>query len=184
MKKIIITATLLGVSTTALFAQKYMTRTGKIDFNATNAHSPEKVEGINNEVASIMDAKTGDVVFQAPVKSFKFERQLMEEHFNENYMESDKYPKSDFKGKIENPGEIDFSKDGTYNAKVAGKLSIHGVTNEVSVPGTITIKGNEALVKAKFTVKLIDYKITVPSLVADKLSKEAVVTVESEMVKK
>jgi hypothetical protein len=181
MKKVIITAALLAISGSAIYAQKFMTRTGKIIFNATAPHSPEKVEAINNEVACVMDGKTGDVIFQVPVKSFKFERQLMEEHFNENYIESDKYPKANFSGKIENVGDVNFAKDGTYNAKVGGKLTIHGATNDISVPGTVTVKGGSVMLKTKFTVKLIDYKITVPSLVADKLSKEAVVTVESEL---
>lgn len=179
-----LTVALLTTAATALMAQKYMTRTGKITFNATSKNSPEKIEGVNNEVASILDAGSGDIVFQVPVKSFKFERQLMQDHFNENYMESDKYPKSDFKGKIDNASEVNFSKDGTYNTKVSGKLTIHGVTNDVTVPGTIAVKGNTVTLKAKFMVKLADYKISVPSLVADKLAKEATVNLESDLTQK
>jgi hypothetical protein len=182
MKKLITIALCLACSTG--YAQKYMTRTGKITFDATTPHSPEKIEGINNEVASIVDEKTGDIVFQVPIKSFKFEKQLMEEHFNENYMESDKYSKSEFKGKIANISEINFSKDGTYEAKVAGKLTIHGVTNEVNIPGKAIVKENKLTLKTKFVVKLADYKISVPSMVADKLSKEATVTMDSELTKK
>jgi len=81
-----------------------MTRTGKISFNASAPSSPEKIEAINNEVANIIDAKRGEVIFQGPIKSFKFEKELMQEHFNENYMESDKYPRSDFKGTITDSG--------------------------------------------------------------------------------
>ena len=91
-----------------------MTRTGKISFNASAKKSLEKIEAVNNEVANILDSKTGEIVFQLPVKSFKFERELMQEHFNENYMESDKYPKAEFRGNITNAGDINFSKDGTY----------------------------------------------------------------------
>ena len=184
MKKIMLTLSLFLVGTSALFAQKYLTRTAKISFNASSPSSPEKIEGVNNEVANILDAKTGEIVFQVLVKSFKFERELMQEHFNENYMESDKFPKSDFKGTITNITEINFSKDGTYTAKVTGKLTIHGVTNEVSIPGTITVKGNTITLKTKFSIKLKEYKVDVPALVADKVSKDASITLESTLVQK
>jgi YceI-like domain len=174
----------LALAAISANAQTYMSRTGRISFNASAPSSPEKIEAINNEVANILDAKTGNIVFQVLVKSFKFERELMQEHFNENYMESDKYPKSEFKGTIGNPGEVNFSKDGTYNTKVSGKLTIHGVTNDVTVPGTITVKGNTVTLKAKFNVKLADYKITVPGVVSDKIGKEAIISIDSDLNKK
>jgi hypothetical protein len=184
MKKLMLTVSFLLTGVSGIFAQKYMTRTGKVSFNASAPSSPEKIEGINNEVANILDAKTGDIVFQVLIKSFKFERQLMQEHFNENYMESDKYPKADFRGTITNLSEINFAKDGTYPAKGAGKLTMHGVTNEVNETGTITVKGKEASLKAKFTAKLHDYKIEIPSVVADKIGKEAHIVLESDLVEK
>jgi polyisoprenoid-binding protein YceI len=113
------------------------------------------------------------------VKSFKFEKALMQEHFNENYMESSAFPKADFKGKISNITEVNFTKDGTYKVTVAGKLTIHGVAQEVAVPGTITVKGKDVTATAKFTVKLQDYKISVPTMVADKLAKEATISVDA-----
>jgi polyisoprenoid-binding protein YceI len=184
MKKIALTICVFAASTIVVSAQKYMTRTGKISFDATTNGSPEKIYAINNEVANIMDASTGDIIFQVPVKSFKFERELMQEHFNENYMESDKYPKAEFRGKIANPAEVTLTKDGTYNAKVSGKLTMHGVTNDVTVPGTITVKGSFVTLKAKFAVKMHDYKIDVPSLVADKVSKDVNITLESDLTQK
>jgi len=165
-------------------AQVLMTRTGKIHFDATTKASPEKVEGKNNEVACILDEKTGDIRFQVLVKSFKFERQLMEEHFNENYMESDKFPKSDFKGTIANLSEVNFAKDGNYPVKVTGKMTMHGVTNELTASGTLMVKGNTVELKSKFSLKLADYKIEIPGAVADKIDKSATLTVESEMTKK
>ncbi len=184
MKKVILVCACLSLGTTTMFAQKYMTRTGKATFDATTPTSPEKIDGKNNEVASILDVSTGDLVFQVMVKSFKFEKQLMEEHFNENYMETDKFPKSDFKGKVSNLSEINFTKDGTYKATVAGKLTIHGATNEVSVPGTITVAGGNIKLSAKFKVKLNEYKIEVPKLVEDKVAKEASITIDAELTKK
>jgi hypothetical protein len=177
MKSILFALTLLALSGNT-WAQKYMTRTGKIKFDATSPKSPEKIEGINNEIAAVLDAK-GDFLFQAMVKSFKFEKALMQEHFNENYMESSAFPKADFKGKISNITEVNFTKDGTYKVTVAGKLTIHGVAQEVAVPGTITVKGKDVTATAKFTVKLQDYKISVPTMVADKLAKEATISVDA-----
>ncbi len=172
------------IGTTALFAQKYMTRTGKVSFDATTKKSPEKIAAINNEVANILDAKSGDIIFQVLIKSFKFESELMQEHFNENYMESDKYPKAEFKGNITNISDLTLSKDGTYNTKVTGKLTIHGVTNDVAVPGTLTVKGNTITVKTKFTVVLKDYKVAIPALVADKVNTDATITLESDLIQK
>src|SRR3954471_10728820 len=119
LKKLLLAALIIS-TTPALYAQKYMTRTGKVSFNASAPKSPEKVEAINNEVANVLDAKTGDLIFQVPVKSFRFERALMQEHFNENYMESDKFPKAEFKGAVANASAIDYNKDGTYNATATG----------------------------------------------------------------
>ncbi len=157
------------------FAQKYMTRTGKISFYS--ATSMENIEAFNNEVASVLDGRSGDIVFQVPIKSFKFEKALMQEHFNENYMESDKLPKADFKGKIANINEVNFAKDGTYNVKTTGKLTIHGVTQDVLIPGTVTVKDGVVTLNAKFKVKTADYGIKIPSLVEGKIAKEIEVTV-------
>ena len=169
---------------TSLHAQKYMTRTGKISFNATAPRSPEKIEAVNNEVANVLDAKSGDIVFQVLVKSFKFERELMKEHFNENYMESDKFAKAEFKGAVTNIGDVNFSRDGIYDVKVGGRLTIHGITKDVNVPGTLAVSGRALTAKTKFTVLLKDYGINVPSLVADTLNKEATITLESSLTQK
>lgn len=184
MKKILLTAGLLTICTYGSFAQKQINKIAKISFNATAPNSPEKIEAVTNEAANVLDIKSGDIAFQVLIKSFKFERALMQEHFNENYMESDKYPKASFVGKITNMPEVNFDKDGTYNAKVTGKLIMHGVENAVTVPGTITIKGSSIMLRAKFSVKLQDYKISIPSVVADKVGKEAVITLESDITKK
>lgn len=183
MKKVILALAIMAFSGNT-WAQNYMTRTGKIKFDATSPKSPERIEGVNNEVASILNGKTGDFVFQVLVKSFKFEKALMQDHFNENYMESNTYPKSDFKGKISNVADVNFAKDGTYNVTVTGKLTIHGVTQDVSVPGTITVKGKDIAAKAKFNAKLQDYKISVPTMVSDKVAKEASITIDAVLNQK
>jgi polyisoprenoid-binding protein YceI len=83
----------------------------------------------------------------------------MQEHFNENYLESDKYPRGEFKGQITNNSEIDYTKDGTYMSKVKGKLTIHGQTNDVETDGKVIKEGNKITVTAEFNVRLPDYKI-------------------------
>jgi polyisoprenoid-binding protein YceI len=108
----------------------------------------------------------------------------MKEHFNEKYVESEKFPKATFDGKLTNVGAVNFSKDGTYNVTAAGKLTIHGVTQEVSVPGTVEVKGSTVRLKTKFVIELKDYKVQVPSMVADKVSKEATIVLDSELAKK
>ena len=99
MKKILFLAAFLGFSGIVAHAQVYLTRTGKVIFDATTSSSPEKISAKNNEVASILDTKNGELRFQVLIASFKFTSALMQEHFNENYMETEKYPKSEFKGR-------------------------------------------------------------------------------------
>jgi polyisoprenoid-binding protein YceI len=181
MKKFVIAVALLGM-TTGAYAQKYMTRTGKVSF--FSATSMENIEAFNNEVASVLDAKSGDLVFQVPIKSFKFEKALMQEHFNENYMESDKYPKAEFKGKVTDISKVNFSKDGTYSVTTSGKMTMHGVTKDVTIPGTITVKGKDVTANSKFKVKTADYKISIPKVVEGKIAKEIEVTVNSILSQK
>ena len=155
------------------FSQKYYTKTGQINFDATSPSSPEKIEGINRSGTCVVDIKSGNLQFAALMKGFAFERALMEEHFNENYVESHKFPKAEFKGTIVNNETINYSKDGTYSVTVKGKLTIHGETKEVETPGKLTVQGGKINANASFSILLSDYKVSIPGLVADKVSKTA-----------
>ena len=167
----------LVVSSQASAQQKYLSKTGHIWFYS---HTPmEDIEAHNNEVATFLDTKTGDVVFQLLNKSFKFKRALMEEHFNENYMESSKFPKSEFKAKILNLSDIDFTKNGTYKAIVEGALTIHGKTRTIKQPGTIEVANNTLHVTTKFDIVPQDYDIDIPATVRDKFAKSMAVTVDA-----
>jgi len=177
MKRIILSALIISSTVTIGFAQKYMTRTGKVTFFSSTPL--ENIEAFNNETSGVLDGQTGDVLFIVPIKSFKFEKVLMQEHFNENYMESDKYPKAELKGKITNLSDVNFTKDGNYNVKIAGKLTIHGVAKDVNIPGTVTVKGNSVTAASKFMVKPSDYNIRIPSMVAGKIASQIEVTVNS-----
>ena len=159
----------------AVNAQKFMTKNGYIGFFS---HTPmEDIKGDNNQVAGVLDISTGEMVFQALIKSFHFDRALMEEHFNENYMESDKIPKSSFKGKITNLSSVNFSKNGTYDVTVEGDLTIHDVTNKISTKGTIEVVSGGINANSKFNIVPEDYKITIPGVVRDKIDKNLEVTV-------
>ncbi len=163
----------------AAYSQKFLTRTGKVTFFSSTP--VENIEAVNNEAACIADLSSGQIMFQLPIKSFKFEKSLMQEHFNENYMESDKFPKSTFKGKISDLSAINPAKDGTYKVIVGGDLTMHGVTNHVLVPGTVTVKGGNVTAATSFKIKPADYKIAIPAVVATKIANEIEITVNAQM---
>src|SRR4051794_23049574 len=142
---------------------KFYTKTGRIDF--FSKASLEDIEANNKTVTAVLDSKSGALQFAVQMKGFEFEKKLMQEHFNENYVESDKFPKAEFRGTISNNSEINYTKDGTYTARVKGKLTIHGVTKDVETTGTVKVDGGKLDTKSTFDVKLSDYDIKIPSVV-------------------
>jgi hypothetical protein len=175
MKKITLLLAIILAASTFADAQKYMTKNGFIGFYS---HTPmEDIKADNNQVAGVLDTGTGEMVFQVLIKSFHFEKALMEEHFNENYMESEKYPKSTFKGKITNLSSVNFSKSGLYDVTVEGDLTLHNVTNKVNAKGTIEVITGGINANSKFNIAPEDYKIEIPSVVREKISKNLEVTV-------
>jgi hypothetical protein len=175
MKNKVLLLALLAIAQLAN-AQKYIAKTGHIWFYS---YTPmEVIEAHNRQVVSILDASTGDILINLLNKSFEFKVTLMQEHFNENYMETTKFPKSMFKGKITNLDKIDLKKDGIYTTDVTGDLTIHGVTKNVSTTGTIEVAGGIITAKAKFKVVPKDYGIQIPQLVENKIAKEMEITVD------
>jgi YceI-like domain len=161
------------------YTQAYVTKNGMIRFYS---EAPvEKIEAVNRQVNTALLVPTGDFVFKVLIKSFNFEKALMQEHFNENYLESDKYPEATFLGKITNIKDINFTKEGTYPSTVEGKLTIHGQTQLVKQNGTIEIKNGAVTAKAKFNILLSDYHISVPNTLVNNISKSIEVTVEVMM---
>jgi polyisoprenoid-binding protein YceI len=155
-------------------AQKYMTKNGYIGFFS---HTPvEDIKADNNQVASVLDLATGDIVFQVLIKSFKFENALMEEHFNENYLESEKFPKSTFKGKITSLNAVDLSKKGTYDVTVEGELSIHGVSKPLTAKGSVEVADAGITANSKFILVPEDYNVKIPSVVRNNIAKTIEVT--------
>lgn len=157
MKKIILAVSLLAFCFTSAISQKvYATKTGQISFDATGT-DPESIKAVNNQVDSKFVDKTGQIVFSVLIKGFKFANALMEDHFNENYMESTKSPKADFKGFITNIGSVNFAKDGTYEISSKGTLTIDGKGKEITATGTLTIQNGKPTIKSSFNIKLLDF---------------------------
>lgn len=137
----------------------YSTNKASIRFFSSTA--AEDIEATNNQTASALNNQTGDLRFVALIKSFHFENELMQDHFNEkDYMNSDAFPKSEFKGKITNINTINFTKDTSYNVTATGSLTIHGVTQKVTANGTLTIAQQKINLKSVFKIKRINFGIT------------------------
>lgn len=164
-------------------AQDYITRNGNISIYSHTAL--EDVKGNNNEVVSLVNSSTGSFDFKVAIKSFHFAKQAMEDHFNdENYMETDKYPKAGFSGKLSNIADVNFTKDGVYNVTVSGNLTIKDVTKPVTAKGTITIKSGKVSVQSTFSVKRKDYNVIGQSFVQSKLADDIQITVNCDYDKR
>ncbi len=141
----------------------------------------EDIEATSKDTKGIVDFTKNEFLFKIPIKSFKFASALMQEHFNENYLESDKYPDGTFKGKIE--GSYDLKKDGSYSVKAVGDLTIHGVTQPRTIVSTIHVKEGKANLESKFTIKVADHKIKIPSVVIKNIAEEVEVTIKADLKK-
>lgn len=179
MKQITLSIIMILAVAMMATAQKYYTKTGEITF--TSKAPLEKIEAENNTATCVIDAATGKMQMAVLIKAFKFEKALMQEHFNENYMESSKYPKAKFSGQIKNISAVDFDKDGTYEISVAGKLTIHGVTKSIAEKGKIIIKNGKIQAKCAFTVALADYNIKIPKVVKDNIAKTVSIDIDLDL---
>ncbi len=154
-------------------AQKFTTEKTFVSFYSHAAIEDIKAE--NTKTAGVFNSATGDIAFSVPIKEYEFEKSLMKEHFNEKYMETEKYPKSTFQGKVSG---YDANATGIQNVTSKGKLTVHGVTQDVEIPGTIEKQGDKLLMKSKFIVKLADYKIAIPQLLWQNIAEQVEVTAD------
>ena len=142
------------------FAQIYVVKDGSVYFYSK---APiEDIQAATNNVQAILNTQTKEVAIIVPIRGFQFQKDLMQEHFNEKYMESDKYPNAAFSGKINE--DIDWTKDGTYTATSTGQMKMHGVKREETYTGTVTVKGGEISLVSRFNVAIRDYNIEKPKL--------------------
>jgi hypothetical protein len=162
------------------YAQLYATRAGFIGFYSKTAL--EDIKGENNQVYAIVDAGKKNLAFAALLKGFTFPKELMQEHFNENYVESDKYPKASFSGTY--AGDVPLDKDGVYKVVVKGNLALHNITRPVEVPATLEVKAGHLVGVAEFKLKPEDFNISIPSVVRDKIDKEIDVKVNIDCTTK
>lgn len=158
-------------------AQKYFTRSGNISFFSSTP--VEDIEAHSKSASSVLDSQSGALEFSVPMKSFHFEKALMEEHFNENYVESNKpgNQNATFKGTITNISEVNFKKDGEYAISITGKLTMHGKTQDVKSTGKIKVAGSDVKAKSEFKVVPQDYDIEIPDLVREKIAKDILIKV-------
>jgi polyisoprenoid-binding protein YceI len=167
MKKLVLVAGLICLGTIG-FGQKYMTRTGIIHF--FSATTVENIEALNNQASSVINMENGEMAFTILMKAFSFEKALMQEHFNEKYVESEKFPKATFKGMIQNFASLKLSTKPT-DVTIKGQLTIHGVTKDIEVKGTLTEPSAGKITGlSTFSIKLVDYNIEVPSAVRNNIS--------------
>jgi polyisoprenoid-binding protein YceI len=161
-------------------AQLASTSTGTISFFSSTP--VEDIQAQSAKVLGVVNLQTREIAFNVVNTSFEFPNKLMQEHFNEKYMESEKYPNSTFKGKINEA--IDLTKDGEYKVTVTGKLNIHGVEQERTIPGTIIVKDGLVSIVTDFKVKVADHKIEIPKLVVAKIAEEIAVKLDVKLAPK
>ena len=174
MKKSLLIILLLAGSFTQ--AQIYLTRNGFIGFYSKTPL--EDIRAENKQVYAVIDAGKKNLAFTLLVKGFVFTKQLMQEHFNENYVESDKFPKSSFTGSY--TGDLDPNKDGVYKVLVKGQLTLHGVTRPLEIPATIEVKNGKLFGESGFNLVPGDFNIKIPSIVREKIAQQIAVRVSVE----
>ncbi len=182
LHKLVLVLMLLAFENINADAQVYYTKNGNVSFFSKTVL--ENIDAENNQVISVLNAGTGALQFSLLNNAFHFPKAKMEADFNEDYMESDKYPRSTFKGTIANLSDVNFNKDGSYPVKVNGDLTVHGVTKNISVPGTIVIKNGNVSATSSFKVLVSDYKIKIPSIVSNKIGESIEVKVACNYQKK
>jgi hypothetical protein len=163
-----------------MMGQKYYSKVGRISF--TSDAPLEKIEANNTNGLIVLDAASGQIECSVLIKGFQFDKALMQEHFNENYMESHLYPKGLFKGTIANIKDINLTKDGTYTAKVNGNITLHGVTKMVSIPGQVIVKGGKITASATFEILVADFKIEVPKVVRDNVAEKVKININADLL--
>ncbi|HEY9049528.1 MAG TPA: YceI family protein [Ohtaekwangia sp.] len=164
---------ILSIAPHCAWSQKYVLEKSFVSFYS---HATiEDIKAGNTKTVSLFNTATGEVAFAVPITEFQFEKSLMKEHFNEKYMESERYPTATFQGKITG---FAIESEGVQQAIATGKLTIHGVTKDVEIKGTAEKQGDKLIMKTKFIVKLEDYKVARPQILWKNIAEQVEVTVD------
>jgi polyisoprenoid-binding protein YceI len=172
-------SSVLFCTLTTFSQEKYFTKSARINFYSSTPL--EDIEAKNKSAVCVLDTKAGTLHFSTLIKGFEFENEEMQEHFNDHYLESDKFPKSEFKGQILNNAAVNYNKPGSYPVQVKGQLTLHGVTKDVLTNGLIRVDNKGVNTTASFNIKVADYGIKIPSLVKNKIAKVVKITVDASL---
>lgn len=160
-------------------AQQFLARTGEVSFYSSTP--VEDITANSKQMSCILDASTGAFAFQIPIRSFHFEKALMEEHFNENYLESAKFPNATFKGNFTNWNASALKDGKPHSVEARGELTIHGITVQRTISGTVTWKDGKWVMQAQFNVAPPAHEIAIPDVVKEKIAKEIRVNVNATL---
>lgn len=155
-------------------AQIYTAKAGATTISFFSEAPLENIEAVNKSATIVLKTSDNELQMSISIQNFKFKNALMEEHFNENYMETTKYPKAIFRGKINE--KVDYTKEGDQKVSVTGKMEIHGVTRDVTIEGVLNKTGNDIKLNTKFKIKVADYNIKVPSMYVQNIAEVVDVT--------
>lgn len=169
-------ALLLGPVSSVSAQELFFTTNGNITFFSS---APlEDISAENQNVSSVLNTENGKIMFKVPMNRFDFPNDLMEEHYNEKYVETEKYPFAEFSGDIQNFSKIDLSKNGANDVIVKGELTLHGVTKSISERGVLTVKDGKIDAAAKMKIRLADYDIEIPTVVVKKIAEVVDVSID------
>jgi len=182
--KYTLTLLIFFLSISKLFSQEPQRLVSEDSYVHIYSYTPiEDIEAFLNDGLAILDPEKRELAYILNIQSLTFKNALMQEHFNENYLESDIYPKSTLEGRF--LGDIDFEKVGTYNVKINGKLKMHGVKRFINEPAIIRVlKDKSVTLESDFIVRPSDFKIKIPNLMVTRIAEEIKVTVRSEFKRK
>ena len=162
-----------------IFAQQYLSKNGNVSFFS---EAPiENIEAVNKKATVVIDLRTGGFAFQIMIEDFIFPNSLMQEHFNESYMESDKFPNSTFTGVISDISTLDLSKEQSID--VSGNFLLHGINRQMNMTATISLKDEKLNISSQFDIVLDDFNIDIPKIMMYKIAEVINVTIEMNLQK-
>ena len=164
---------------THIFAQQYIGKEGVVSF--FSATPIEDIQAVNKNAAGVIDAQSGSFAFQIKIEDFVFPNSLMQEHFNESYMESEKFPNSTFTGVISDVSALDLSKEQSID--VSGNFLLHGINRQMNMTATLSLKDEKLNISSQFDIVLDDFNIDIPNIMMYKIAEVINVNIEMNLQK-